>query len=336
MANQFHFKTYLTDRLQLKYPLIVAPMFLVSNEAMLISAHESGAIACMPALNCKKIEELEQVLKSLDGKNIPYGINLIVSTSNPYWEQQLEVVSHSKCKFIITSLGNPIKVIEKCRPLGIAVFCDVVDRHFAEKVAGMKPDALIAVNSGAGGHLGKIPGSILVPMLKKEIKLPIINAGGVGNGEGFLAALAMGSAGVSIGSLFLASKEAPIGDDYKKACLDYGAADIVTSTKISGSPCTVINTPYVQSIGTEQNLIEKLLNKNKNIKRYVRMLTYNNGMKLLEKAAFQATYKNVWCAGPSIEFVKEIKSTKEIIESLMQEVYAAKSALDLNLSRASQ
>lgn len=331
MPREFHFKTYLTDRLQIKYPLIVAPMFLVSNVAMLSAAHEAGAIACMPALNFKKLEDFQQALRDLDLKNIAYGINLIVSSSNPYWQPQLDIVVKSKCKFVITSLGNPEEVINKCRSVNIAVFCDVVDRHFAQKVAAMKPDAIIAVNSGAGGHLGKIPGSILVPMLKQETKLPIINAGGVGNGEGFLAALAMGSVGISIGSPFLASIEAPIGEDYKKACLDYGAEDIITSTKISGTPCTVINTPYVQSIGTEQNILEKLLNKNKSAKKYLRMLTYYKGMKLLEKAAFQANYKTVWCAGPSIEFINKVRPTKEIIETLVKETIDAKKQLDLGL-----
>jgi len=332
MPSEYYFKTYLTDRLQIKYPLIVAPMFLVSNTSMLIAAHQAGAIACIPALNFKKIDDFEQALRAMDQQQVSYGVNLIVSSSNPYWQEQLTVVLHSKCKFVITSLGNPEEVIKKCKSVKIAVFCDVTDRHFAQKVASMKPDAIIAVNSGAGGHLGKIPGSILVPMLKEETKLPIINAGGVGNGEGFLAALAMGSAGVSIGSPFLASTEAPIGDDYKQACLNYGAENIVTSTKISGTPCTVINTPYVQSIGTEQNILEKILNKNKKIKKYLRMLTYYKGMKLLEKAAFQASYKNVWCAGPSIEFTQKIRPTKDIIEQLMQETYAAKKQLDLYFS----
>lgn len=328
MNHESYFKTYLTDRLQIKYPIIVAPMFLVSNSLMLKAAYQSGAIGCMPALNFKKIQELENALKQLDLENVKYGINLIVSTSNPYWQNQLDVVLNSKCSFIITSLGNPSEVISKSQKKGIAVFCDVTDTHFAAKVALMNPDALIAVNSGAGGHLGKLPGSILVPMLKKITNLPIINAGGVGNGHGLLSALAMGAEGVSMGSLFLASEESPIGLDYKNACITYGAEDIVTSTKISGTPCTVINTPYVKNIGTDQNLIEKLLNKNKQIKKYLRSLTYYKGMKLLEKAAFQATYNNVWCAGPTIEFSQKVETMKAIIENLINEFYQAR--LELN------
>ena len=113
--------------------------------------------------------------------------------------------------------------------------------------------------------------------------------------------------------------EAPVSEDYKQACVDYGAKDIVLTTKISGSPCTVINTPYVQKIGTQQNAFERILSKNKRLKKYVKMLTYSKGMKSVEKAAFSATYKTVWCAGPSIEYTKSIESVSTIIERLKRE-----------------
>ena len=121
---------------------------------------------------------------------------------------------------------------------------------------------------------------------------------------------------MSIGSPFIACEEADISEEYKNACVDYGENDIVISTKISGSPLTVINTPYVQKVGTEQNWLEKILSNNKKIKKWVKMITFFKGMKSIEKAAFSSTYKTVWCAGPSIEHTKEILSTKEIIKRL--------------------
>ena len=88
------------------------------------------------------------------------------------------------------------------------------------------------------------------------------------------------------------------------------------STKLSGTPCTVIKTPYVAKIGTSQNFLERLLNRNKRVKKWFKALTFYRGMKSLEKAAFSATYKTVWCAGPSIEHVKEIRNIKEIVTNL--------------------
>ncbi len=128
--------------------------------------------------------------------------------------------------------------------------------------------------------------------------------------------LDLGAGGVSMGSIFIATKEAPVSQEYKDACVNFGAKDIVLTTKLSGTPCTVINTPYVQKIGTSQNFLERLLNKNKRLKKWFKAITFMRGMKSLQKAAFSTTYKTVWCAGPSIEYVKEVKSIKEVIDNL--------------------
>jgi len=93
----------------------------------------------------------------------------------------------------------------------------------------------------------------------------------------------------------------------------------VMTTKLSGTPCTVINTPYVQKVGTSQNVVERILNKNKKLKKLAKALTFMRGMKSLEKAAFSSTYKTVWCAGPSIEHVHSIRSVKEVVEDLKRD-----------------
>ncbi|MNR37985.1 Nitronate monooxygenase [compost metagenome] len=130
--------------------------------------------------------------------------------------------------------------------------------------------------------------------------------------------IAAGGDGFSIGSIFIASTEAGVSEEYKQACVEYGAKDIVMTSKLSGTPCTVINTPYVKEIGTEQSKLERFLNRNKRLKKWVKAMTFYRGMKSLEKAAFSATYKSVWCAGPSIEHVKSVRPVKEIIENLVK------------------
>jgi len=160
-------------------------------------------------------------------------------------------------------------------------------------------------------------------MLREHCKIPVISAGGVGTGAGLLSSLALGAEGVSIGSPFIATVESGVSEEYKKAVVDYGAEDIVMSTKISGTPCSVIRTPYVKKIGTDQNLVESFLSQNKTAKKYVKMLTYYKGMKAVEKAAFAATYKTVWVAGPSIEFVHKIEPLKNIVERIMSEYQKA-------------
>ena len=312
--------TWLTKTFDIKYPIILAPMFLVSNKKMLLEAYQSGFIGCIPSLNFKTPEELQKALIELKNEcKGKFGINLIVNKSNVHLKAHLELLEKYPPAFIITSLGSPDEVIKKLKPLGVKILCDVVDVEYAKKVESLGADAIIAVNSGAGGHAGNIAPSILVPMLKRAVNIPVISAGGVGTGSGLLSVLALGSEGVSIGSPYIATTESSVSHDYKQAVVDYGAKDIVMTTKISGSPCTVINTPYVKKIGTEQNIIESVLNKNKQIKKYAKMLTYYKGMKAIEKAAFSATYQTVWCAGPSIEFTSEISTVTAITKKLIEE-----------------
>jgi len=200
------------------------------------------------------------------------------------------------------------------------VFCDVVDLAFAKKVEGLGADAVIAVNNQAGGHAGKLTPEQLIPMLATNCKIPVISAGAAGNGRTIKHMMDLGACGVSMGSIFIASNEAPVTEDYKNACVQYGAKDIVMTTKLSGTPCTVINTPFVQQIGTQQNWLERFLNSNKSLKKYAKLLTFYKGMKMLEKAAFSATYKTMWCAGPTIEYVKNIRPMQQIVNELTQEL----------------
>lgn len=319
--------TWLTKTFNIKYPIIMAPMFLVSNKEMLVEAAKSGIMGCIPSLNYRTPEEFEAGLKDLkETCPGPFGINFIVNKSNIHLDKHLSILEKYPPAFVITSLGSPEETIKRLKPKGVKVLCDVVDVEYAKKCEKLGADAVIAVNSGAGGHAGKIPTSILIPMLQEHIKIPIISAGGVGTGKGLLSVLALGAEGVSIGSPFIATSESPVSKEYKDACVQFGANDIVMSNKISGTPCSVILTPYVKKIGTEQNILEEFLSKNKQAKKYVKMLTYYKGMKAVENAAFGATYKTVWVAGPSIEFIRKVESVKSIVERIINEFEEAKKA----------
>ncbi len=308
-------KTALTEMLGIELPIIMAPMFLVTNTKMIVAAAESGVAGCIPALNFRTIEELEAGIKEIKSKtNKPFGVNIIVNKSNVLAKKQLHKCLDLGVNFFITSLGSPEEVIKESRKHGVKVFCDVIEETYAKKVEDLGADGIIAVNSGAGGHLGNIPATSLIPGLKKVCKIPVISAGGVGTGAGIVSTLALGADGLSIGSPFIATTESGVSDEYKQACVDYGSEDIVVTTKLSGSRCTVINTPYLKKIGTEQNMVESLLNKNKQLKKYAKMITYYKGMKALEKAAFSASYKTLWVAGTSIEFSHKVEPVKDIID----------------------
>lgn len=312
-------KQTLTSLLNIKHPIIIAPMFLVSNTKMVIEGMKSGVAACIPALNYRTLEELRasiQELKKAKVEGGSFGYNLIVNKSNPKAKEQLKVLCEEGVDFIITSLGSPEETIKEAHKVGIKVFCDVTDLSFAKKVESLNGDALIAVNNQAGGHRGNKDPEELIKELNENTSLPVISAGGVGCKADLEKMMSYGAVGVSVGSPFIASNEAGVSEEYKQACVDYGAKDIVMTQRISGTPCTVINTPYVQKIGTKETWLESILNKNKSLKKWVKMVRFYIGMKATEKAATQATYKTVWVAGPSIENTKAILPLREIVAKL--------------------
>ncbi len=315
-------RTRLTDMLRLEHPLIMAPMFLVSNTAMTIEGMRCGVAGCIPALHYRTIDELRTAIRELKAAKAAigtgaFGFNLIVNKSNPKAAAQLEAICAEGCDFIITSLGSPQQTIGKAHNVGIKVFCDVTDLHFAQKVEALGADAVIAVNNEAGGHRGELDPQALIELLRANCRIPVISAGGVGTKAEIDRMLAWGAEGVSVGSPFIASTEAPITEEYKQACVDFGAEDIVLTERISGTPCTVINTPYVQRIGTRSPWLERQLNKNRRLKKWVKMIRFYVGMKATEKAAQQATYKTVWVAGPSIAHTKAVEPVRTIVGRLV-------------------
>lgn len=312
--------TRLDQLLGIRHPLIVAPMFLVSNADMVIAALRSGCTAAIPALNYRTQDELRKAIRQIKSAEAgPMGINLIVNKSNVRLAKDLEVCIEEGVDFYITSLGNPAQVIRRAHESGALVFCDVTNTEYAYKVEGLGADAVIAVNSSAGGHAGPTPMDELLSELKKVVHIPIISAGGVGDASDLKKALEMGASGVSVGSVFIASEEAPVSAEYKQAIVDYGADDIVMTTKLSGTPCTVIKTPFVEKQGLDPTFLEKLM-KNKRLKKFIKMILFIRGMKKLRKAAYDFTYQKVWCAGPSIEKVKVIRPMADIIADLVSEI----------------
>ena len=312
-------KPKLTSLLNIDRPLIMAPMFLVSNTKMVIEGMKSGVAGCIPALNYRTLEELRASVIELRAAKVTggsFGYNLIVNKSNIKYKDQLAVLCEEKVDFIITSLGSPEATINQAHKVGIKVFCDVTDLAFAKKVESLGADALIAVNNLAGGHRGNLGPEELIKELNLNTTLPVISAGGVSTREELEKMLSFGAVGVSVGSPFIASLESGVSQEYKQACVDYGAKDIVLTEKISGTPCTVINTPYVKKVGTKQTWLEQTLNKNETLKKWVKMIRYMIGSNAVTKAATEVTYKTVWVAGPTIENTTEISAVSKIIDKL--------------------
>lgn len=320
-----NFNTQLNSLLQIEFPVIMAPMFLVSNVEMMKAGMRSGIMATFPTLNYRKEGELEAVLDELEKYRHQYpkgsyGVNIIVQKSNPLSAKHLKICITKKVPFIITSLGNPKEVIDQAHVYGGKVFCDVTNIVHAQKCFDVGCDGFIAVGQGAGGHAGPNPLQVLVPSLKSHFPgKPVVAAGGITSGEGILSLQILGAAGASIGTRFIASKEATVNDDYKNAILKAGMDDIVMTTKLSGTPATIIDTPTAKKMGYTQSWFEKLLSNNKRTKKWFKMLVQIRGMKKLEKSVLPNNYLTLWCAGKSSELITSILPCEQIISELKQE-----------------
>lgn len=300
-----------------EHPIIMAPMFLVSNVEMIKAALDNGITGAFPALNYRTDIEFRDAIDQIRShSDKPFGVNLIVNKSNLRYKQQLRTCIEKKVDFIITSLGSPEECIKAAHEAGIKVFCDVIDLKYALKVQALGADAVIAVNAEAGGHAGNITGSQLTKELCAALHIPVIAAGGIARKSDVENALSWGAVAVSVGTIFIASTEAGVSDEYKQALVNYGAKDIVRTTKMSGSALTVINTPYVQTIGTEATWLERLMHSNRRLKKLLKLIITVRGINKLSKAANQATYKKVWVAGPSLEHVKAVEPCANIIHKL--------------------
>jgi nitronate monooxygenase len=134
--------------------------------------------------------------------------------------------------------------------------------------------------------------------------------------------LALGADAAYIGTRFIASREAGVDAAYKKAIVDSSPEDIVMTTRISGTPAAVINTPYVRKLGTDLPWALKILKDHPYTKKYTVPLIHLLGMRSLEEAATKPTWKTVWTAGQSVGLIHDILSCEEIMQKLVREYRA--------------
>lgn len=317
-------QTSFTDMMNCELPIIGAPMFLVSNVDMVVAISEAGGVGAFPALNYRPLESYQKALKEMKARTRkPIGVNIIVNKSNTRQFDDLKYALEAGVDLFITSLGSPKQVILEAHKIGAKVVCDVTNLEHAKKVQDMGADGVIAVAAGAGGHAGPISPFVLIPWLQKELRIPVIAAGGIADGRSLAAALTLGAAAASIGTRFIASTEAGVEQVYKEAIVKSTPEDIVMTTRVSGTPAAVINTPYVQKMGLDLPWYLKLLKEQKMTKKYIVPLIHWMGMRQLEKAAVGPTWKTVWSAGQSVGLVEEILSCPEIIEKLIREYHEA-------------
>jgi len=319
-------ETAFTKMFGIDYPIVAAPMFLISDARLTTAACEAGATGAFPALNFRGDDALRNEIRAVKAKSkSPFGINIIVQESNKYRDRQIEICLEEGIGFFVSSLGNPTDLIKRAKGKA-KVFCDVVSEKHARKAVDAGADGLIAVSAGAGGHAGTLSAFSLIPQLKSLFTVPVIAAGAIVDGRTMLAALALGADAVYLGTRFIASEEANVPKEYKKAIIDAEPDDIVNTDRVDGFPGNFIKTDNFEKLVPNAGLLEKAFKLSPKFEKGWRLYKAKQSLFGSEKKV-KASYKTVFSAGHGVGLIENVQSVETIVHSLAREYWEKKKAL---------
>lgn len=288
-------ETNLSKKLGLKYPIVAAPMFIISNKEMIVAAAEAGILGTMPTLNGRTAEALRADLEWIrERTDKPFGLNLTIGLTDPERrESDMQLVEEFKVPVLITSYGNPTEYVKRAAKSGTTVFHDVINLKHAKKAQEAGVDAIIGVSSGAGGHAGRISPYALIPYLKDNLDVPVIAAGCISTGQQIAASLALGAELAYMGTRFIASEECQAEDAYKQMVVDAVPEDIVYTDEVSG---------------THANFFKKTVPTHEDFEPGI---AGDTGKR----------WKSIWSAGQGSALIHEVKPIEAIVEDLVREYH---------------
>lgn len=291
--------TPLSRKLGLRYPLVAAPMFIVSNKEMIVACAEAGILGSMPSINARTAEELKETLAWIRSRtDRPFAINLTIGlTAQERLEQDLELCLQFEVPVLLTSYGNPTELTRRAHEKGRLVFHDVISLAHAKKAQAAGVDAIIAVAAGGGGHAGTISPYVLFPWLREELTVPIIAAGCITGGRQVLSSLSLGAELCYMGTRFITSTECGAMDAYKKKILECSPEDIVYTNKISG-----IHANFIRD-------------------------TVPEDFEATRSHSTAKRWKDIWSAGQGVGLIHEIKPVAQIVEEIIREAHDAYASL---------
>jgi nitronate monooxygenase len=193
----------------------------------------------------------------------------------------------------------------------------VTEAKWAAKGRDGGVDGFIAVNRRAGGHAGPRDVRALFEELA-PLGLPVVCAGGVGDGRGFVEALDIGYAGVQLGTRFIATPECRASDAYKQAIVRAGEDEVVLTERLTGIPVSVLNTPYVQRIGLRSNPLARWLLRNRRTRYFMRSLYALRAGWMLKRTSLDESRSDYWQAGMSVAGIDAIEPAGAIVRRLAE------------------
>lgn len=294
----------------LRLPLLVAPMFLVSSPELVIASARSGVIGALPAANARTAETLDewmaQIHSELHDAQLPWLFNMIVHSTYDRFDREIELVRKYQPAIVSTALGSPARVTETVKGYGGQVFADVITPAMAKKSIAAGVDGLILVCSGAGGHTGRYNPLAFIHEVREFWDGPLGVAGCVSRGCDVLAMQSAGADFVVAGTRFIAARESFASDEYRDMLVSSNLEDIIETKAVSGVNATWMKAS-LEKAGIQPDEAAE-----------AKPIDFSGDISTANKA-----WKDVWSAGQGVGSIHAAASTSEIIDELHVEYVAA-------------
>ena len=228
--------------LGIEYPVFQGGMAWIADGKLAAAVSEGGGLGIVAAGNApvEQVREQVRIAKSLTDR--PFGLNIMLMS--PFVEDIAKMAAEEKVAVVTTGAGNPSKYMEMWREAGIKVIPVVASVAMAKLMTRLGASALIAEGGESGGHVGELTTMVLVPLVCDATDLPVIAAGGIGDGRGFAAALMLGACGVQMGTRFLCAEECSIHQVYRDKILKAGDLATMVTGKRLGHPVRSLRTNF--------------------------------------------------------------------------------------------
>lgn len=232
------FRTKLCDILGIEVPVLQGGMAWVATGELAAAVSEAGGLGIIGAGNApaevlgKEIRKAKQLTKK------PFGVNIMLLS--PFVDEVVDLLCQEGVRVVTTGAGNPGKYVDRFKEKNMKIIPVVSSVALAKRLERLGVDAMIAEGLEAGGHIGELTTMVLVPQVVDAVKIPVIAAGGIADGRGVVAALALGALGVQMGTRFICATECTAHQNYKVAVIKAKDRDTVTTGGSGGHPVRVM------------------------------------------------------------------------------------------------
>ncbi len=236
--------TEICDLLGIEYPIFQGGMAWVSDASLAGAVSNAGGLGIIAGMNSNGEQLREQIRKIREITNKPYGVNVMLMS--PYADEVAQVVVEEKVPVVVTGAGLPSKYIKTWVENGLKVVPVVPSVAIARMCERMGACAVVAEGGESGGHVGDLTTMALTPQVVDAVKIPVLAAGGIGDGRGVAAALMLGAKGVQVGTRFLVATECTIHENYKQRVLKAKDIDTIVTGRRLGHPVRGLKSPVTR------------------------------------------------------------------------------------------